>query len=55
MIIVRDETGTLRAHHNVCRHRGSRICAADRGTTRAFVCPYHQWVYGLDGSCAPPG
>ena len=49
VIVVRDEAGALRAHHNVCRHRGSRICSAPRGRARAFVCPYHQWVYGLDG------
>ncbi|WP_375502881.1 aromatic ring-hydroxylating dioxygenase subunit alpha [uncultured Jatrophihabitans sp.] len=49
VIIVRDEDGLLRAHHNVCRHRGSRICAEPRGTVRALVCPYHQWTYGLDG------
>ncbi len=49
VIVVRDEQGVLRAHHNVCRHRGSRLCDAPRGTVRAFVCPYHQWTYGLDG------
>jgi Rieske 2Fe-2S family protein len=49
VIVVRDEMGTLLAHHNVCRHRGSRICTEARGSARAFVCPYHQWVYGLDG------
>lgn len=49
VIVVRDEAGALRAHHNVCRHRGSRICTTDRGTVRALVCPYHQWAYGLDG------
>jgi glycine betaine catabolism A len=49
VIVVRDEDGGLRAHHNVCRHRGSRICDEPRGTMRALVCPYHQWTYGLDG------
>jgi Rieske 2Fe-2S family protein len=49
VIIVRDADGRLRGHHNVCRHRGSRICAEPRGRVRAFVCPYHQWVYRLDG------
>ena len=49
VIVVRDEDGVLRAHQNVCRHRGSRICDEPRGTVRAFVCPYHQWTYGLDG------
>ncbi len=49
VIVTRDEDGALRAHHNVCRHRGSRICTEPRGTVRALVCPYHQWTYGLDG------
>ena len=49
VIVVRDHDGTLHAHHDVCAHRGSRVTTAERGTARAFVCPYHQWVYGLDG------
>ena len=49
VIVVRDENGVLHAHHNVCRHRGSRLCDQPRGTARALVCPYHQWTYGLDG------
>jgi phenylpropionate dioxygenase-like ring-hydroxylating dioxygenase large terminal subunit len=37
---------------NVCRHRGSRVCAEAAGHARAgvFVCPYHAWTYNLDGS-----
>lgn len=50
VIIVRGEDGRLRALVNVCRHRGSRLCAARTGNTRMFVCPYHAWSYGLDGS-----
>ncbi len=49
VIIVRGEDGRLRALVNVCRHRGSRLCAARSGNTRMFVCPYHAWSYGLDG------
>lgn len=49
VIIVRQDNGTLAAHHNVCRHRGSVIATEACGKTRAFVCPYHQWSYGLDG------
>jgi nitrite reductase/ring-hydroxylating ferredoxin subunit len=48
LIIVRDEAGALRAFYNVCRHRGSRLCAAD-GRAARLVCPYHAWAYGLDG------
>jgi Rieske 2Fe-2S family protein len=53
LIIVRDGEGEIHAHFNVCRHRGSRISACEgvqEGRTRALICPYHQWVYALDGS-----
>jgi Rieske 2Fe-2S family protein len=50
LIVVRDESGDLRALHNCCRHRGSRICDQPAGRVRRFVCPYHQWSYGLDGT-----
>jgi Rieske 2Fe-2S family protein len=49
-IIVRGEDGNLRALVNVCRHRGSRVCWDTAGSARFFVCPYHGWTYGLDGS-----
>ena len=31
LIVVRDETGVCRALFNVCRHRGTRLCEAERG------------------------
>jgi glycine betaine catabolism A len=49
LIILRDKEGGIRAHFNVCRHRGSRIATEPRGRARSLVCPYHQWVYALDG------
>jgi len=49
IIVVRDRDGSLRAFHNSCRHRGSRICASERGTAPRLVCPYHAWTYHLDG------
>jgi glycine betaine catabolism A len=49
IIILRGLDGSIRALHNSCRHRGSRICAAPRGAVKRLVCPYHQWTYGLDG------
>lgn len=48
-IIVRGRDGQIRGFHNVCRHRGSRLCSAERGRDRAFVCPYHAWAYDLSG------
>ena len=49
VIIVRGMDGVVRAFHNSCRHRGSRICSAQKGTAPKLVCPYHQWTYDLDG------
>ncbi|MBB4906208.1 aromatic ring-hydroxylating oxygenase subunit alpha [Actinophytocola algeriensis] len=49
VIVVRGRDNEIHAHHDVCAHRGSRIVSAPRGNTHSFVCPYHRWVYGLDG------
>ncbi len=49
VVIVRGQDGEVRAFHNSCRHRGSRICSAAKGNTPKLVCPYHQWTYELDG------
>lgn len=50
-IVVRGEDGTVRAFHNLCRHRGSRIVDQDSGHAgRAITCPFHGWCYNLDGS-----
>ncbi|APE43230.1 hypothetical protein BOO69_07235 [Sulfitobacter alexandrii] len=50
VIVVRDAKGDLAAFANVCRHRGSRLCIEPRGNVRRFTCPYHAWVFNLDGS-----
>ena len=49
IIIVRGTEGAIHAFHNVCRHRGSRLCTQSRGKVAKLVCPYHQWTYELDG------
>lgn len=50
VIVCRDNSNQIQALLNVCRHRGARVCEADSGNTRTFTCPYHGWVYGLDGA-----
>jgi glycine betaine catabolism A len=48
VILVRDGV-RLRAHLNLCRHRGSRLLS-DEGVLRGAIrCPYHAWAYALDG------
>ncbi len=51
VIVLRDDAGGLRAFHNHCRHRGSRLCQDSAGELGASIrCPYHAWNYALDGS-----
>ncbi len=45
IIVVRDSQGTIRALYNRCTHRGSTICRLDRGSAKAFQCPYHGWTF----------
>jgi glycine betaine catabolism A len=50
VIVLRATEGTVRAFHNLCRHRGSRLCLEAKGELgRSIQCPYHAWTYGLDG------
>ena len=49
LILVRDQTGQIRALHNVCRHRASLVLLQRANALNALQCPYHAWTYGLDG------
>ena len=50
-VVVRDQDGQVRAFHNVCRHRASRVVGEDKGHCgKAFICPFHGWSYNLDGT-----
>ena len=50
-LVVRGKDGEVRAFHNICRHRGSRVVADNQGNCKnALVCPFHGWVYNLDGT-----
>ena len=51
ILVVRDLEGTLRGFYNTCRHRGHELL--EPGTSRnlrAIKCPYHAWVFQLDGT-----
>jgi phenylpropionate dioxygenase-like ring-hydroxylating dioxygenase large terminal subunit len=52
VLIVRGEDGVVRAFINACRHRGRAVTqtADECGHARSFVCPYHAWRFGLDGT-----
>jgi Rieske 2Fe-2S family protein len=61
LILVRNRSGALRAFYNVCRHRGTRLCADPHDArpqaqlpggiaAGRITCPYHQWSYDFDGN-----
>jgi phenylpropionate dioxygenase-like ring-hydroxylating dioxygenase large terminal subunit len=50
IVVTRDESGTLRAFVNVCRHRGSELVLQPCGNRKTLQCHYHAWTYNLDGS-----
>ena len=45
IIVTRDSNGQIRALFNRCTHRGATICRRERGSAKAFQCPYHGWSY----------
>ncbi len=50
-VVMRGQDGQLQAFHNLCRHRGARVVDGASGHCKgALVCPFHGWVYNLDGS-----
>ncbi len=53
VIVLRDETGGVRAFHNVCSHRGTLLCKQTEGQFASRIqCGYHGWTYRLDGTLA---
>ena len=49
-VVIRGKDGEIRAFHNLCRHRGSRVVEGNEGNCKhAIVCPFHAWSYHFDG------
>ena len=48
-LVVRQEDGSVRAFHNVCLHRGRKLCT-EAGNTDNITCPFHGFSWNLDGS-----
>ncbi len=48
-ILVRDERGGIQLLLDLCRHRGTQICRAEKGNASHFRCPYHGWTYKNSG------
>jgi Rieske 2Fe-2S family protein len=52
VIVMRQADGSIQALHNVCRHRGARLCEESQGHLSLITCRYHGWSYRLNGELA---
>ncbi|MBB6446573.1 aromatic ring-hydroxylating oxygenase subunit alpha [Bacillus benzoevorans] len=52
IIVVRDDSGKIRALFNRCTHRGATVCRNHQGTAKIFTCPYHGWNFKNNGELA---
>jgi Rieske 2Fe-2S family protein len=50
IIIVRGKGGVIRAFHNVCRHRATKVVWDEHGCATRFACKYHGWTYSTEGN-----
>ena len=50
VVVFVSDNGSLRAFHNVCRHRAGPLVTEACGHCPVIVCGYHGWTYGLDGT-----
>jgi nitrite reductase/ring-hydroxylating ferredoxin subunit len=50
ILVVRPQSGGVKAFHNACRHRGTQL-GLNHGSfpTGRIVCPFHGWQWDLDG------
>ena len=50
LVLCRDNNSQIQVLHNVCRHRATMVLESPASGLKTFKCPYHGWVYDLDGS-----
>jgi len=48
-LVVNSGNG-IKAFHNICRHRGSKILYDTGNCPRALICPFHGWRYDFSGN-----
>ena len=48
LIAARGKDGKIRVFSAVCQHRAMQICEGS-GNNSKLKCPYHHWIYDLDG------
>jgi phenylpropionate dioxygenase-like ring-hydroxylating dioxygenase large terminal subunit len=50
LLITRTESGAIKAYHNACLHRATKLKPSfSEGWTAKFACPFHGWTWDLEG------
>lgn len=55
VIVMRGPDSRVRVFLNACSHRGVKVCRADSGNAKQFICPYHGWTYDSAGKLLTTG
>ena len=50
VLVVRQRDQSIKVLINACPHRGNKVCFAEAGNARGFICNYHGWAFGTDGA-----
>ena len=51
VFVIRGEDKNVRAFHNFCSHRGTKLIDETSGTcNKKITCPYHAWGYDFNGN-----
>lgn len=50
VIVIRQKSGGIKVFLNACPHRGNKVCFAESGSTRGFICNYHGWSFNVEGN-----
>ena len=49
ILVVRKNIKEISAYLNICTHRGAKIALNKGKKAHSFKCPYHSWIYNLEG------
>lgn len=49
ILVVKTNSGDIKAYLNSCTHRGTVLCTEDYGKKKTFTCPYHGWSFNTEG------
>jgi len=51
IILIRTSPDTIKAHYNVCQHRGRRLVNPGKGFSKGgFYCSFHGWKWDMEGN-----